>query len=191
MDKITQILENVVRCKYFEVGVHIKNPIKNSYQDGLGRTTQTLDHVVVHIWIWDKRNSQINEYSDTSPGSLNKGAKKSAPPQTIQSSDLCVARKKHRTWVISKNQITAINRFYRSMSTAQYTFAYKSLRMSVYNIWIITMECHTNLTYISHHDQALPSLCIQALAKSIMCIEAAAAISRCSKTESDRAEEGR
>jgi hypothetical protein len=47
MDKITQILENVVRCKYFEAGVHIKNPIKNSYQDGLGRTTQTLDHVVV------------------------------------------------------------------------------------------------------------------------------------------------
>ena len=43
MDKITQILENVVRCKYFEVGVHIKNSIKNSYQDGLGRTTQTLD----------------------------------------------------------------------------------------------------------------------------------------------------
>jgi hypothetical protein len=33
-------------------GVHIKNPIKNSYQDGLGRTTQTLDHVVVvHILI--------------------------------------------------------------------------------------------------------------------------------------------
>jgi hypothetical protein len=27
MDKITQILENVVRCKYFEAGVHIKNPI--------------------------------------------------------------------------------------------------------------------------------------------------------------------
>ena len=48
MDKITQILENVVRCKYFEAGVHIKNPIKNSYQDGLGRTTQTLDHVVAH-----------------------------------------------------------------------------------------------------------------------------------------------
>ena len=36
MDKITQILENVVRCKYFEADVHIKNPIKNSYQDGLG-----------------------------------------------------------------------------------------------------------------------------------------------------------
>jgi hypothetical protein len=52
MDKITQILENVVRCKYCEAGVHIKNPIKNSYQDGLGRTTQTLDHVVVvHILI--------------------------------------------------------------------------------------------------------------------------------------------
>jgi hypothetical protein len=50
MDKITHILENVVRCKYFEAGVHIKNPFKNSYQDGLGRTTQTLDHVVVvHI----------------------------------------------------------------------------------------------------------------------------------------------
>ena len=66
MDKITQILENVVRCNYFEAGVHIKNPIKNSYEDGLGRTTQTLDHVVVvHILIWDKRKSQINEYSDT------------------------------------------------------------------------------------------------------------------------------
>jgi hypothetical protein len=27
--------------------------------------TQTLDHVVVvHILIWDKRKSQINEYSD-------------------------------------------------------------------------------------------------------------------------------
>ena len=65
MDKITEILENVVRCKYFEAGVHIKNPIKNSYQDGLGRTTQTLDHVgMVHILIWDKRKSQINEYSD-------------------------------------------------------------------------------------------------------------------------------
>ena len=47
MDKITQILENVARCKYFEADVHVKNPIKNSYQDGLGRTTQTLDHVVV------------------------------------------------------------------------------------------------------------------------------------------------
>ena len=60
MDKITQILENVVSCKYFEAGVHIKNPRKNSYQDGLGRTTQTLDYVVVvHILIWDKRKSQI------------------------------------------------------------------------------------------------------------------------------------
>ena len=39
MDKITQILENhVVRCKYFEAGVHINNPIKDSYKDGLGRT---------------------------------------------------------------------------------------------------------------------------------------------------------
>jgi hypothetical protein len=65
MDKITQILKNVARCKCFEAGVHIKNPIKNSYQDGLGRTTQTLDHVVVvHILFWDKRKSQINEYSD-------------------------------------------------------------------------------------------------------------------------------
>ena len=65
MDKIIQILENVVRCKYFETGVHIKNPIKNLCQDGLGRTTQTLDHVVVvHILIWDTRKSQINEYSD-------------------------------------------------------------------------------------------------------------------------------
>jgi hypothetical protein len=62
---MTQILENVVRCKYFEVGVYIKNPIKNSYEDGLGRTTQTVDHVVVvHVLIRDKRKSQINEYSD-------------------------------------------------------------------------------------------------------------------------------
>ncbi len=66
MDIIIHILENVVRCKYFKTGVHIKNPIKNSYQDGWGRTIQTLDHVVVvHILIWDKRKSQINEYSDT------------------------------------------------------------------------------------------------------------------------------
>jgi hypothetical protein len=58
MDKITQILENVVRCKYFEAGVHIKNPINNSYQDGLVRTTQTLDHVVVvHILIFETRES--------------------------------------------------------------------------------------------------------------------------------------
>jgi len=58
-------LENVVRCKYFEADVHIKNTIKNSYQDGLRRTTQTLDHVVVvHILIWDKRKSQINKYND-------------------------------------------------------------------------------------------------------------------------------
>ena len=65
MDEITQILENVVRCKYYKAGVHIKNPIKNSYKDGLGRTPQTLDHVVVvHILLWDKRKSQINEYSD-------------------------------------------------------------------------------------------------------------------------------
>jgi hypothetical protein len=67
MDKITQILENVVRCKYFEAGVHIKNPLKNSYQDGLGRTTQSLDHVVVvHILILDKTKSQINEYNNDS-----------------------------------------------------------------------------------------------------------------------------
>ena len=52
MDKIIQILENVLRCKYFEAGVHFKNPINNSYQDDLGKTTQTLDHVVVvHIFI--------------------------------------------------------------------------------------------------------------------------------------------
>ena len=65
MDKITQKLQNVVRCKYFEAGVHIKNPIKNSHQDSLGRTTQTLNHVVVvHTLIRDKRKSQINEYSE-------------------------------------------------------------------------------------------------------------------------------
>ena len=65
MDEITQILEKAVRCKYFEAGVHIKNPIENSYQDGLGRMTQTLHHVVVvHVLIWDKRKTQISEYSD-------------------------------------------------------------------------------------------------------------------------------
>ena len=53
--------------QYFEAVDHIKNPIKNSNQDSLGRTTQTLDHVVVvHILIWGKRKSQIKEYSDTS-----------------------------------------------------------------------------------------------------------------------------
>jgi hypothetical protein len=57
MDKVTQILENVVRCKYFEAGVHIKNPIKNSYQDGLGRTTQTLDHVVGSIYQFETKES--------------------------------------------------------------------------------------------------------------------------------------
>ena len=52
MDKITQIFENIVRCKYIETRVHIKNPIMSSYQDGLGRIIQTLDHVVVvHILI--------------------------------------------------------------------------------------------------------------------------------------------
>jgi hypothetical protein len=69
MDKITQILENVVRCKYLEAGVHIKNPIRNSYQDGLGRTTQTLDHIL----IWDKRKSPTNEYSDNEGKVQNHG----------------------------------------------------------------------------------------------------------------------
>ena len=61
-----KILENVVRCKYFEAGVHIKNSIKNSYKDGLCRTTQTLDHVVVvhDRLIWDKKKSETNEYND-------------------------------------------------------------------------------------------------------------------------------
>ena len=43
------------------------NLIKNPYQNGLDRKTQTLDHVVVvHILITDNRKSQINEYSDIS-----------------------------------------------------------------------------------------------------------------------------
>ena len=43
-----------------------RTQLRHSYQDGLGRTTQTLDHVVgVHISIWDKRKSQINEYRNT------------------------------------------------------------------------------------------------------------------------------
>ena len=43
----------------------LKNPIKNLYEDGLYRMTQTLDHVVlVYILISDKRKFQINEYSD-------------------------------------------------------------------------------------------------------------------------------
>jgi hypothetical protein len=41
--------------------------IKNPFQDGLGRTTQTLDHVVVvHILMGDNRKSEINSYSDIS-----------------------------------------------------------------------------------------------------------------------------
>ena len=59
MDKITQISENVGRCKYFEVGVHIKNPINNLYQDGLGRTTQTLDPVVV-VHIFNLRQEKVS-----------------------------------------------------------------------------------------------------------------------------------
>ena len=52
MVKITRIWENAIRCTYFEAGVDIKNPIKSAYQDGLGRTTETLDRgVVVHILI--------------------------------------------------------------------------------------------------------------------------------------------
>ena len=51
MDKITEILEIVVRCKHFEVLVYIKNPTKNSIQDGLTRTTQTSDHVAVVLLI--------------------------------------------------------------------------------------------------------------------------------------------
>jgi hypothetical protein len=42
-----------------------RTQLRTHIQDGLGRTTQTLDHVVVvHVLIWDKRKSQINEYSD-------------------------------------------------------------------------------------------------------------------------------
>ena len=60
MDEITQMLENGVRCTYFEAGVHIKNPFKNSYQDGLCRTTQTLDHVVVvHILIETRESLKL------------------------------------------------------------------------------------------------------------------------------------
>jgi hypothetical protein len=52
MDKQHKILGYSVRCKYIEAGVHIRNPIKNSYQNGLGGTTPTLGDVVgVHILI--------------------------------------------------------------------------------------------------------------------------------------------
>jgi hypothetical protein len=41
--------------------------IKNPFQDGLGRMTQRLYHVVViHIIIRDNGKSQINQYSDIS-----------------------------------------------------------------------------------------------------------------------------
>ena len=50
-----------------EIVVYIMTLIKNPFQDGLGRTTQTLYHVVVvHILIGDNGKSQINEYSDIS-----------------------------------------------------------------------------------------------------------------------------
>jgi hypothetical protein len=39
------ILKNVVICKHFEAGVDSKRPTNNSYEDGLGRKTQTLNHV--------------------------------------------------------------------------------------------------------------------------------------------------
>ena len=56
MHEIKHILENVVRGKYFQAGVHI---------DGSGRTTQTLEHVVVvQILILDLRESQIDKYSE-------------------------------------------------------------------------------------------------------------------------------
>ena len=42
-----------------EVGVHIKNPINNLYQDGLGRTTQTLDPVVV-VHIFNLRQEKVS-----------------------------------------------------------------------------------------------------------------------------------
>jgi hypothetical protein len=55
-----------MRCKYFEAGVHIKNPIKNSYEEGLGRTTQTLDNVVVvQILVCNKIKSKNIKYSDS------------------------------------------------------------------------------------------------------------------------------
>ena len=42
----------------FEADIHINNQIKNSYQHGLGRTTQTLDHVVVvHITLRQEKVS--------------------------------------------------------------------------------------------------------------------------------------
>ena len=50
MNKITQILENIVRCKYFKAGVHIKNPIKNSYHDGLSRTLRV--HCAKHVQVY-------------------------------------------------------------------------------------------------------------------------------------------
>ena len=56
MHEIKHILDNVVRGKYFQAGVHI---------DGSGRTTQTLEHVVVvQILILDLRESQIDKYSE-------------------------------------------------------------------------------------------------------------------------------
>ena len=56
---------DVVKCKYFRAGLDIMNPFDISCRDGLGRTTQRLDHVVVfHILSMDKIKFQINEYND-------------------------------------------------------------------------------------------------------------------------------
>jgi hypothetical protein len=53
--QIVRILENVV---YTMIRINM------TFQEGLGRTTQTLYHVVVvHILIRDNGKSQINEYS--------------------------------------------------------------------------------------------------------------------------------
>ena len=74
MDKITQMLENVVWCNYVEAVVHIENQIKNSYQYGLeiGRPKHWTMLIVIRVLMWDKRKFQINEYSDpSSPSSFS------------------------------------------------------------------------------------------------------------------------
>ena len=40
------ILENVVRCKHFEAGVHVpRTQLITHIRDDLGRAIQTLDHI--------------------------------------------------------------------------------------------------------------------------------------------------
>jgi len=61
MDKITRILKNVIRCKYFEAGIHIKNmvftlkPPVLSVADDFGIAFRSP---ACHIWLVFRMSSE-------------------------------------------------------------------------------------------------------------------------------------